>query len=252
MSARFLPLCPSVLALSVLFIVGGCDGSSEHSRAIADLKKRVKQLETELATLRGGAAGGASASAIAAAAKDAPGATTATDSAAGASSASPAAAAQDDPGSQPLAAKTPGIELVANSELKGSMGRIIVEFPKDAKTESTPVAVNKAGEEKGALSKYGNVTAELLPGQYELTISGARVGGAEIKARHDTRIPVGVLRITTSDPGTSVAVFSADGSQQLNSGYGSRDVGLPAGQYTVKVAGQTAKVEIKAGEVSEL
>ena len=136
------------------------------------------------------------------------------------------------------------------AELKGSMGRIVVEFPKETKTEGVQVAINKAGERKPGVNNYGNTAAELLPGQYEVLISGARVGGAEVKARHDTRIPVGVLSIKTSAPDTSVAIFSADGSNQINIGYGSRDVGLPAGKYTVKVAGQTAPVEIKAGEVT--
>jgi hypothetical protein len=131
------------------------------------------------------------------------------------------------------------------------MGRIVVEFPKDTKVDGTQVTIHKAGEKNGGVNNYGKTVAELLPGQYELVISGARVGGAEVKSRHDTRIPVGVLRISTSDKNTAVTILSADGAKQLNHDYGSRDVGLPAGTYTVKVAGQTAPVEIKAGQVTD-
>lgn len=255
MLTRFTPM--AYLAVSVL-LMAGCDRSSESSRGVADvekrvegLDKRVQQLEAQLAALADGPGGPTTAAA--------PGAMAGTEPAEGrspeisvAEGLAPAAAAGgDERGSQPVAPPTAGIELVANPELKGSMGRIVVEFPKDTKTADTHVAINKAGEKKSGGTEYGSVTAELLPGQYELVISGARVGGAEVKSRHDTRIPVGVLRIITSDKNTTVAVLSADGSKQLNTGYGSRDVGLPAGVYMVKVAGQTASVEIKAGEVKE-
>jgi hypothetical protein len=274
MARRFTPLsilrCSPVLLLMLLLVIG-CDGSSQHSRDTADLEKRVatldqrvKQLEAELAALRGagsssgGSAGPATASVADGSASAAP---TGAQPAEPASPAPASAAAFADGAAgsdtatgrdaQPVAAPTAGIEVVANPQLKGSMGRIVIEFPKASKVEGAQVLINKAGDKKPAVTNYGNTVAELLPGQYELVISGARVGGAEVKARHDTRIPVGVLRISASDKNTSVAVLSADGAKQLNHDYGSRDVGLPAGKYMVKVAGQTAPVEIKAGQVTD-
>ena len=258
MSAR-LRLVSSLLGVSVLFVIG-CDRSSGPSRdvaamekQVAALEKRVRQLEADLeamAAARGG--GGPTTSGAmpleAGGAGPAGGASTGADAA---GELAPAGdAGENDAGSQPLAPPTAGIEVVANPELKGAMGRLIVEFPADAKVDDTSVKLHKAGEKKAGATEYGNLTAELLPGQYELVISGARVGGAEVKARHDTRIPVGVLRIATSAKDTTVAVLSAEG-KQLNTGYGSREVGLPAGKYLVRVAGQTAPVEIKAGEVTE-
>ena len=258
MSAR-LRVLPFVLGVSVFFTVG-CDRSSEPSRDVAAMEKqvaaleeRVRQLEADLegmAAARGGGGPTTSGAPLAATgAGPAGGDSTGADAA---GELAPAGdAGENDAGSQPIAPPTAGIEVVANPELKGAMGRLIVEFPADAKVDDTSVKLHKAGEKKAGATEYGNLTAEVLPGQYELVISGARVGGAEVKARHDTRIPVGVLRIATSAENTTVAVLSADGSKQLNTGYGSREVGLPAGKYLVRVAGQTAPVEIKAGEVTE-
>jgi hypothetical protein len=262
MARRFMPLA-MLLGPLVLLLVIGCDGSSQHSRDTADLEKRVaaldqrvKQLEAELAALRGSGSGSGSGSGVGdgRAVEPATASVAAAPASAAPTGAEPSAAAADTAAgrdAQPVAPPTAGIEVVANPQLKGSMGRIVVEFPKETKADGTQVAINKAGDKKPAVTNYGKTIAEMLPGQYELVISGARVGAAEVKARHDTRIPVGVLRISASDKSTATTVLSADGSKPLNSGYGSRDVGLPAGKYQVKVAGQTAPVEIKAGQVTD-
>jgi hypothetical protein len=258
MARHFTPLS-ILIGPSVLLLVMGCDGSSQHSRDTADLEKRVaaldqrvKQLEAELAALRGGDGGGPATTAVATAPASAtPTGAVPTESPSPAPDADAAAVAGRSPDAQPVAPATTGIEVVANPQLKGSMGRVVVEFPKATKVEGAQVLINRAGDKKPAVTNYGNTVAELLPGQYELVISGARVGGAEVKSRHDTRIPVGVLRISTTSKDTSVTVLNADGSKQLSHDYGSRDVGLPAGKYMVKVAGQTAPVEIKAGQVTD-
>ena len=64
-------------------------------------------------------------------------------------------------------------EVVVDSERKGRLGRLIVKFPDGFKA--------------------GNM--ELLPGTYDVVISGKRVEGVTIKSGHDTKVKVGVLRV---------------------------------------------------------
>jgi hypothetical protein len=78
-----------------------------------------------------------------------------------------------------------------------------------------------------------------------------RLSGVEVKSKHDSLIPVGVLRVNAADSSTRVEVFAKDGKTNVTGIYGSEHIGLPAGQYKVSVAGQSMPVEIKAGEATD-
>ena len=100
----------------------------------------------------------------------------------------------------------PCCSVVANAALKGQMGRVVVAFPDGAVPKKTRVDVLKNG--KVVLSGYGNQSWELLPGTYEVSISGKRVSNVPVKAGHDTTVKIGVLRISAGKQ-TRVDVFDA-------------------------------------------
>jgi hypothetical protein len=135
---------------------------------------------------------------------------------------------------------------VSNPGLKGRFGRLIVTFPAAAMPKGTRVAVLKNGNEVQA--GYGSQSWELLSGTYEIKISDKTVSNVMVKAGHDTNVKVGVLRISAGS-GTRAAVL--DSGKEIASGYGNQLIGLPAGSFDVQVAGQTEKVTISEGQITD-
>ena len=140
-------------------------------------------------------------------------------------------------------------EIVQDPQMKGRLGRLQVDLPDEAQTSDTRLAVYKLDEEKEISSGYGEREFELPPGQYELGINGKRVD-VEIKSAHVTTPDCGVLRIHAGD-NTAIRVIDTDGETVLFSGYGSRDVALPPGTYSVEVSGVRDSIKIEDDKVTE-
>jgi Cu/Ag efflux protein CusF len=140
----------------------------------------------------------------------------------------------------------PCCNVVANAALKGRLGRVVVAFPDGAVPKNTRVDVLKDG--KVAQGGYGNQSWELLSGTYEVSVSGKRVSNVTVKAGHDTTVRVGVLRVSA---GTDTSVGVLDGGNKLTSGYGNQVIGLPPGSFDIQVAGQTERITISEGTVTD-
>ena len=95
---------------------------------------------------------------------------------------------------------------------------------------------------------YGNQSWELLSGTYEIKISGKRVSNVTVKADHDTTVKVGALRVSAGKD-TRVAVL--DTGKDLVAGYGNQLIGLPLGSFDIQVAGQSERVTISEGNVTD-
>ena len=91
---------------------------------------------------------------------------------------------------------------------------------------------------------------DLLPGTYEVVISGKRVTGVTVRSGNDTRIRVGVLRVSAS-ASTRIDLVEGADERSLASDYGPSAFGLPIGEVGVRIAGQTEVVTIEAGQVTE-
>ena len=130
--------------------------------------------------------------------------------------------------------------------MKGRLGRVVVAFPDGAVPKDTRSDVLKDG--KVVQSGYGNQAWDLLSATYEVKISGKPVPNVTVKAGHDTTVKVGVLRVSAGKD-TSVGVL--DGGNKLTSGYGNQVIGLPLGSYDIQVAGQTEKVTISEGTITD-
>ena len=142
------------------------------------------------------------------------------------------------------------VKIVEDPALTGVMGRIVVKFPAGTKSSQSSVEIHPAGDaNKQNAHGYGNMTTDLLPGRYDVVISGATLGNVEVRSKCDSHIPVGVLHVNAGKD-TGVAILDADGKKQLTHFYGAEDVGLPAGKYNISVSGQSAPVEVKTNEVT--
>ncbi|OHE89100.1 MAG: hypothetical protein A3G75_12800 [Verrucomicrobia bacterium RIFCSPLOWO2_12_FULL_64_8] len=141
-------------------------------------------------------------------------------------------------------------DTVANPELKGRLGRLVVAYPAGAKINGTLIEIRRTGEQKNVESKYGNAEIELLPGTYDVVISGRKVTGVTIQSRQDTRMHVGVLRIHGASA-TLFQIFEPGTKENIESKYGNNDIGFPAGDVEVMVRDQRDKVTIETGSITE-
>jgi hypothetical protein len=154
-------------------------------------------------------------------------------------SAAPAATA-------PVSGASPCCAIVANAALR-RLGRIVVAYPEEV---SARIEVFRAGEPKALAGGYGNQAFDLLPGTYDVSISGKRVAGVTVQSGHDTQIKVGVLHVNASE-GTRVELADPASKQNVAGAYGTQTFGLPIGEVGVQIAGQTENVVIEAGQVTE-
>lgn len=141
-------------------------------------------------------------------------------------------------------------EIVANAELKGRLGRLVVKFPEGANPGSTRIDVFKPGEQKALVGGFGGHTFDLLPGSYDIEISKKRLSGVAIQSAHDTRVKVGVLQVYAGG-NTRIDVLDRDGQPTLAGGFGNQMIGLPIGSFQVQVAGQAEPITIEDNRVTE-
>jgi hypothetical protein len=151
----------------------------------------------------------------------------------------------------PLATTGGCCELTPNAALREGIGRIVVGYPSDG-ASSTRIEVLARGEAgKRVGEDYGDVSFELEPGTYDLTLGGRHVRGVAVRAGHDTRIRVGVLHVHATQ-GTAVELIDHADGERVASGYGETQYGLPVGPVTVEVTGQRDTAQIEDGKVTDL
>src|SRR5688572_7881806 len=92
-------------------------------------------------------------------------------------------------------------DIVANPEMKGRLGRIVVAFAGEMKLEghATRVVIYAAGKSETLATQYNSVVAELPPGKYDLEVAGKKIAGVPVESGKDTRVRSGVLRTHASD-----------------------------------------------------
>lgn len=265
--------CPGGAArrgIEGIFGGGGSGGAGGTSGAggtdVSALAQRVQQLETRVAALEqrpAGAGGTAATSSGGTPAPQGKAASTTAPSPTAVPAPTPATArppvaskagAQNIPGVRmpTIYEGTPCCSVVANPELKGRLGRIVVAYPAgaDFKSSGPRTDIFRAGDAKSLRTDYGNFAVEMMPGTYDLTIGGHKVVGVVVEARSDTLVKVGVLQLNASGS-TRFDVFPAAGKKALQTLHGQNAIGLPPGAYEVEVNGQREPVTIQAGAITE-
>ena len=150
----------------------------------------------------------------------------------------------------PATGRAGAFDIVANAELKGRLGHIVIAFPDGAKIREARIDSFKSGDANRIRTDYGNTTIELLPGTYDLVIDGRKVTGIPVQSHHDTRLHVGVLRLHGGKD-TRFDFFEPGGQERLHTYYGETDVGLPAGDVEILINGQREKVTIEDGVIAD-
>src|SRR4029079_19012611 len=116
---------------------------------------------------------------------------------------------------------------------KGQLGRLIVKFPAPAR--DTHIQLFRTGESKPLRGAFARFDSPLLPGLYDLTIAHKRVAKIEVPPGQQTTLTWGVLRIN-ADATTRFEILDGDERTSLYLGYGKAVIGLPAGDYFLKIA----------------
>jgi hypothetical protein len=154
---------------------------------------------------------------------------------------------------QPPAAPAPDAppsaccSVVPNPTMTGRLGRLVVTYPEGTDANAR-IDVSKG--DKAATNGYGNQAFELLPGSYTVVISGKRVDNVTVQSGNDTKVKVGVLRVTAPG-GTRLDVLDMDGKTNLTNGYGNKQFGLPIGTVLLQIAGQSEAVTIQDGKITD-
>lgn len=144
-------------------------------------------------------------------------------------------------------------KLVADPKMKGRLGYVQIDFPKDTKTSGAMVAIFKGdapatGAEPVA-QNYGEKRFDLMPGKYEVAINGKRVP-VVVKSGHATIPRAGVLRIHASND-THWRILNSTDKSELTAGYGEKDIALPIGKVILEISGATEEVAIADGQIVE-
>jgi hypothetical protein len=161
----------------------------------------------------------------------------------------PAVASPASAASAPAPEASPGecCSVVPNAAMAGRLGRIVVTYPEGTDAQAR---IDVSREGKPATNGYGNQAFELLPGSYTVVISGKQVDNVTVQSGHDTKVKVGVLRVTAPG-GTRLDVLDKDGKTNLTNAYGSKQFGLPVGTVRLQIAGQSETVTIQEGKITD-
>lgn len=141
-------------------------------------------------------------------------------------------------------------EVVANPEMKGRLGRIVLNFAEGASIAETRTTTHKAGGSEMLRADYGVVVAEMPPGTYDLEVSGKKISGIPVESGKDTRVRSGVLR-THGSKQTRMTISDVGSKSTFHVVYGNAEFGLPVGEYEIEISGQREKVTIEAGKVTD-
>ncbi len=149
----------------------------------------------------------------------------------------------------PSAIETTGWTITPDPELKGRLGRVVVEFPKGV-ARGTWVYVYNSGQSKPFDDFFGGMRLSRLPGQLDLIITGTKLAGVEVRAGSETRVHVGALRVHAGS-GNWWQVYRPGAKDYLERHQGDGSVGLLAGTYEIGIGGGRETVIIKPGEITE-
>jgi len=141
-------------------------------------------------------------------------------------------------------------EMAANPLLK-NQGRVLVTFPPGVNTSRTMVYLYQAGAPTQLALSTGSGAFSVPPGTYDVEVQTIRLTGVPVKASHDTRVKVGVLRISMDNTSTYRILDEAQ-QREVAKGYGTSVFGLPAGRYVVQLRTRGEHVTIEDGMIVNL
>ena len=134
-------------------------------------------------------------------------------------------------------------EIKPNLAAKGATGRLFINIPKDAEcviTISQPVTERQVGY------SVKDRIFSLVPGTYDVTVSGKKTKDVIVQKGMDTRIKGGALNVVATGIWT---LFDEKKDRQVYYSINPKKIGLPIGTYQLEINGTMQQILIKDGEI---
>jgi hypothetical protein len=136
-----------------------------------------------------------------------------------------------------------------NPKLPKQLGRIAVAFPPGVNVSGTVVQVFAPGSRTALHSGVASQSQTISPGTYDVVIQNVRIAGVPVRSANDTTIRVGALHVSGGNQ-TRFFVLSEDQKQQFVNSYGNATIGLPVGNYVLKIDNRLKPITIGDGQVT--
>ena len=141
-------------------------------------------------------------------------------------------------------------QLSPNPDLKGMRGRLAIKFPEGTSTNARVVRVYEPGAQKVDIQDAWGKPMELLGGEYDIVLNGARVAKVSIKKGNDTRLLVGAVRLNAKF-GTRVVILDENKKQVFATATGPTVVALPVGKYFGGIGKKTVELDVRDGQITD-
>ena len=133
-------------------------------------------------------------------------------------------------------------EIKPNLAAKGATGRLFINIPKDAECVIT---ISQPVTERQVVYSISDRSFSLVPGTYDVTVSGKKTKEVNVQKGMDTRIKGGALNVVATGTWT---LYDEKRDRQVYYSVSPKKIGLPIGTYQLEINGTTQQVLIKDGE----
>ena len=119
---------------------------------------------------------------------------------------------------------------------------MFLNIPKDAECV---IRISQPVTERQVSYSINERSFSLVPGAFDVTISGSKVKNVPVQKGMDTRIKAGVLKVVASGTWT---LYDEKKDRQVYYSTSAKKIGLPIGTYQMEINGTMQQILIKDGE----
>ena len=136
-------------------------------------------------------------------------------------------------------------EIKPNLAARGATGRLFINIPKDAECVIT---ISQPVSERQVVYSISDRSFSLVPGTYDVTVSGKKTKEVIVQKGMDTRIKGGALNVVATGTWT---LYDEKKDRQVYYSNNPKKIGLPVGTYHLEINGTQQEIKIKDGEMVE-
>ena len=136
-------------------------------------------------------------------------------------------------------------EIKPNLAARGATGRLFINIPKDAECVIT---ISQPVTERQVVYSISDRSFSLVPGTYDVTVSGKKTKDVIVQKGMETRIKGGALNVVATGTWT---LYDEKKDRQVYYSVSPKKIGLPVGTYQLEINGTMQEIKIKDGETVE-
>lgn len=132
--------------------------------------------------------------------------------------------------------------ITQNPTTKGATGKLFLNILKEAESVIT---ISQPVTERQVSYTLNEHAFSLVPGTYDVTLSGSKVKDVPVQKGMDTRIKAGILNVVATGIWT---LYDEKKDRQVYYSISAKKIGLPIGTYQMEINGTMQEVVIRDGE----